>query len=445
VNLNNGINNQVPHNQEAEESVIGSLLIGGDMSRLILEPSDFFSSDMGCLYQSCINLNSRGSAIDQITVSDELNRMSKYKEVGGAAILSKLIANTPTSLDLLYYADIVKRLSMFRKLIQVGSSISKLGYNSEGEVSSNLADADKMLLELRKSGSGITVLSPEERVQKQSNRYDELYKLGVNIAMPTGLLDLDFQLGGGLFPGDLIIIGARPGMGKTTLLQQIANSNAIANPVLFASGEMNADSLTDREVSTMLKIPITRVRSGNYDSDMYVNITGSLDNIRNRKLYLYVGSRENKFNTANVYQAALAVQLRYGLAMIVVDYLSLLQDLQGSKQVDRLGYISAELKTIAMELQVPVVCAHQLNRGTETQDDKRPQLHNLRDSGSIEQDADIVLFIYRDNYYNKSNNNTTQIIIAKQRQGAGVAERVVDVYFDIHDQTYKNITGISGI
>ena len=228
-------------------------------------------------------------------------------------------------------------------------------------------------------------------------------------------------------------------MGKTTILQQIANGAAEHNPVLFASGEMNDDSLTDREMATLMKVPITNVRAGDYDDELFLGIIKNFEVVKRRRCFMFVRSRENAFTTANLYQAALNIRLRHGLCLIVVDYLGLLRDKYGTNQVERLGYISAELKGIAMELHVPILCAHQLNRGTESLEDKRPQLHHLRDSGNIEQDADVVMFLYRENYYQRGGKPTnTEVIIAKQRQGPGVDERTIEVVFDTKDQTYKN-------
>jgi replicative DNA helicase len=433
----------VPHNLEAEESVIGSLIIGGDISHIVLESTDFFNDNMALIYQSCLNLHNQGVIIDPVTLADDLQRVGKLKIVGGSVVIMRLMANTPTSLDLPYYSDIVKRYSTFRKLIQVGNRISEMGYNPELNINKAIENADSYILELRKYNNQTIVISPEERFEQQSKRYDDLLKLGKTTSIGTNLIDLDYQLGGGFFPGDLIILGARPGVGKTTLLQQIANHTGKNHkPVLFASGEMTTDSLTDREIAALLKIPITTIRSGDFESDVYVRILECLEFIKTNNVYQFVRSKDNAFTTANLYQAALNIKSRFGLSLIVVDYLSLLKDKYGNNQVERLGYITSELKNMAGELNVPVLCAHQLNRGTETRDDKRPQLFDLRDSGNIEQDADVVIFIYRENYYGTTSNNFTEIILAKQRQGSGVDGGIIKVYFNKKEQLYKNATEV---
>ena len=200
---------------------------------------------------------------------------------------------------------------------------------------------------------------------------------------------------------------------------------------------MDAASLTDRDVASLLEIPINTVRSGEYDDDLLRHILVSMETIGGRQLFIFEGNRAMPFTTGNIYQAAMQVKLRYGLGMIVVDYLGLLRDRYGSNQNDRLGFITAALKSMAMEFQVPVLCASQLSRSLESQDDKRPQLHDLRDSGNIEQDADVVLFLYRESYYGKTGNET-EIIIAKQRQGPS-GGRKVRVYFDRKAQLYRDM------
>ena len=429
-----------PHNLDAKEGVVGSLLIDGEGIRsvaLVLQPADFFHEQCAWLYQACQSLNNRGAAIDQITVADELSRMGKLAECGGAAYMSHLVAMVPTALDIEHYADIVKRLSMYRRLADAGEKITFMGHEARGDLADAFRQADDLLLALRKEDRQTTVVSPMDRARRQMDRYEALYQRNEVQALATGLMDLDGQLGGGFFGGDLIIVGGRPGMGKTTFLQQIATRAAASGPVLLASGEMNEDALTDREVATELKVPVGLIRAGKYDLDRYSEIVGAMGTIAERKVYLMVGSRRNPFTTANLYEAASQMQVRYGLGLIAVDYLGLLQDRYGTNQVERLGNISAALKSMAMELNVPVLGAHQLNRASEMRDDKRPRLHDLRDSGNIEQDADVVLFLYRESYYGEPG-NVTEILIAKQRQGPTTA-RMVEVYYDPEEQAFKNL------
>lgn len=427
-----------PHNNQAEESVIGSLLTGGLISHLDLESSDFYTDAMSIMYQACLNLYSRDSAIDSVTLADELSRQGKLKIVGGTAILSRLIADCPTSLDIEHYAKIVKRLSQFRKLIKVGQQITSMGFVSQDDFDINLEKADAFLLDLRKESTDISLLSPEDRASKQMERYLQLNKENKTKAVSTGLMDLDVELGGGLYPGDFIILGARPGMGKTTFIQQIANFIGSKNNVLFASGEMNDDAITDRDMATALSVPISTIRYGEYDDNLFDKLLDCVEKLKDRKVYIYESNRRNQFTLNNIYRVANEILLRKGLSLIIVDYLGLLKDKYGSNPVERLGYISQGLKSMAMELNVPILCAHQLNRSVEMREDKTPQLFDLRDSGNLEQDADIVLFLYRDNYYGGSS-KITNAIIAKQRQGEMSDKRQVELFFDTSDHLYKNL------
>ena len=228
-----------PCNVDAEEGVIGSLLIDGSSISLVtgrLEPGDFFTDPCRMLYEACLALHGGGVAIDQITIVDELGRAGKLSDCGGAAFLSHLIANTPTSLDLEPYADIVKRDSTRRKLIRAAKDIEASAYEGKGDVDEMLRNADDRLLNLRKTAGSVSVITPEDRVALQSDRYARAAAEAKRLAVDLGFIDLDRELGGGAFPGDLIIAGGRPGMGKTTFCQEIANHVSARIPVLLCTG-----------------------------------------------------------------------------------------------------------------------------------------------------------------------------------------------------------------
>ena len=214
------------------------------------------------MWAAGVLLHSRGVAVDQITVAGELERQGKLAATGGAAYMSHLVSIVPTSLDAHYYAEIVRNLATHRRLIMVGQQIMQLGFAVAPEANTNLAKADELLVELRKNSGKPTLLTPQQRAEKQWNRYTELESLDHSIAVSTGLSDLDDNLGGGLYPGDLIVVGGRAGMGKTSFLQFVGNYVGKTKPVLFASGEMNDDSITDRDIAGYLGIPIHVVRRG---------------------------------------------------------------------------------------------------------------------------------------------------------------------------------------
>jgi len=433
--------NRLPRNIDAEENVIGSLLIDGNLIHsLNLEPSDFYSEQCAICYSGCKTLVERGVSINQITLAQELNEQGKLEAGGGAAYLSHLISICVTSLDCQYYADIVKRLSTYRGMIATAGQIANIGYNQGPDVTDSINKADELLLSLRKNGVASPIITPEQRADMMSKRYDSLYGAEAGVALPTGLKDLDTQIGGGLFAGEMAIVGARPGMGKTTIVMNIANNAAVSHIVLVCSVEMTVAGITDRDVASVLGVTTNEVRRGGYDEDTYVRITSEgLKTIIGRQLYFY---HESPLTTAKILQAGVNMQLRHGLDLIIIDYLGLLDDDYGNSQYERTGYVSRKLKQIAMKLDVPILVAHQLNRGVETRPDKRPELHDLRDSGRIEEDADLVLFLYRDSYYRDDTDDVSEILIAKQRQGEG--HKIVKVFYDREHQQYRDLIQGSG-
>ncbi len=427
----------LPRNLDAEEAVLASLLVDGSLvEHLALERADFYYEQNQQLYGACLALKGRGVSVNQITVAQELARCSNLEAVGGASYLSHLISICSTPYDIGFYAEIVHNLSVSRQLISAASQIAAWGYDMTPDSAGTIEKADTLLLNLRKKCAQTFVITPEDRIKSLNERYETLMKSESGNALPTGLQDLDDRIGGGFYPGDLVIVGARPGMGKTTFLEWVSHQVVESKQVLFCSGEMDVNSMSDREIAGNLGVPVNRIRCGSYDIDLYPKIIGQgLEEIRRKRLYFFEASRSNPFNTTNIYQAALQTQLRYGLDMIVVDYLGLLSDRFGTNQNERLGYITRALKEMARDMRVPMLVAHQLNRGLEARDEKRPQLHDLRDSGNIEQDADVVLLLYRDSYYNKKQTGVTEIIVAKQRQGE--SNKKARVYFDNVHRVYR--------
>ncbi|MDP2729311.1 MAG: DnaB-like helicase C-terminal domain-containing protein [Dehalococcoidales bacterium] len=425
-----------PHNIDAEDNVIGSLLIDGDLIHgLNLEPSDFYHEINQFIFSACIALAERAVSINQITLAQELNEKGKLEAAGGAAYLSHLIASCATSLDCRYYADIVKRLATYRGLIAASDKIATLGYGQGPDISDSLNKADEILLALRKNGAASPIITPKERASLMADRYSTLFTAEAGIALPTGLPDLDAQIGGGLYAGEMAIVAARPGLGKTTFLMNVGNNRAASHKVLVCSAEMTVAGITDRDVASVLGMTTNEVRSGGYVETTFAKILGEgLSAVIDRQLYFY---HETPLTTDKILQAGVNMQLRHGLDLIVVDYLGLLDDDYGNSQYERTGYVSRKLKQIAMKLDVPILVAHQLNRALETRPDKRPMLYDLRDSGRIEEDADLVLFLYRDSYYQDDADDVTEILIAKQRQGEG--HKIVKVFYDRQHQQYRDL------
>jgi len=444
-----------PHNIDSEEAVIGSVLIDGELIRsLTLQPDDFYHEENGLFYHAMLELKEEGKGINQITVAEKLDRQGKLEECGGAAYLCHLVSMVPTSLDCQHYAEIVQRLSTSRKLIVVGESISKMGYGGDADTVTNLAKADKLLLDLRKTAGGGHIITPEDRTRLLMDRYSGLYSKEKGIGLSTGLVDLDWRIGG-LFPGDLVILGARPKVGKTTLLQCISNHIGQSNNVLFCSAEMNVGSLSDRDVAGRLGVPANQIRTGGYDDEIMDSILNkALPWIDSLNIYHLDTTFHHRITTTNIYQSAYEIKERYGLSLVVVDYLGLLDDKYGNNQNDRIGYMTKNLKQIAMGLDIPVLCAHQLNRAADYRDDKRPTPTDLRDSGNVEQDADSILFFYREDYYYKKEDwdrkypqgndyyktypaGIAEILVSLQRHS--IPGKGVKVLWDEKGQTYRDL------
>ena len=428
-----------PHNVDAEESVLGSILIEGDLIRgLSISPNDFYHEVNRIIYSAMLKLKEANIKVNQITLAQRLQEQEKLQDIGGAAYLSHLISVVPTHLDCDYYADIVQKLSVHRQLIIAGAQISSLGYEEVGSSTDVLSKADALLLKLRQGSGSVSIITPEARVKRLWDRYEKLYTSESGVALSTGYIDLDWKLGGGFFDGDFIILAARPSMGKTALAECISNNIAYGKNILFCSGEMSVEGLGDRDVARQTRVPIGTIRFGGYDEELYQKIIDkALPYISGLDIYHLDCIEPTSFTVPAIYQAAYEMKMRIGLSMIVIDYLGLLTDNYGRSENERIGYISRSIKQMARTLQVPVLALHQLNRGVEGREDKRPRLHDLRDSGSLEQDADVVMFLYRESYYKDTDNNIAQVLIAKQRQGESMKH--IDILWDERDLTYKNL------
>jgi replicative DNA helicase len=300
-----------------------------------------------------------------------------------------------------------------------------------------LERADNIILNVRKHGVPSPIITPEDRQNKLLQRYLDLDN-HKEVAVRTCIESLDYVLGGGLFNGDVIVLGARPGMGKTTFMQTIANNISTTKNILFCSAEMTTDNLSDRDVAGIIGVPTNVVRLGNYQNNVFDNIVNiAIPNLRLRQIYYY---EDTPLTVDRILQACISMKMRHGLDAVMIDYLGMLDDEYGHSQYERVGYISRKIKQLAKKLNLPVLIAHQLNRGVQEREEKRPQLSDLRDSGKVEEDADIVMFLYRDTYYNVTDEGQpvppTELIIAKHRQG----EANKTIYLD-YDKVHQLYTG----
>jgi replicative DNA helicase len=425
-----------PHDLSAEEAFLGAILLDeSGMEQISIKESDFYHEPHILIFKSFLNVYQAKTHIDQITVAQELNRMGKLEAAGGVSYLIYLTTVCPSPMDAKVYADSIKRMSVSRQLIVAGREIENIGYSDMVDSYEVLKKCDEKLLAIRKSGLIPRILTPRERADGLLERYTKLYEQKKNIAISTGLTKLDGKLGGGFFNGDVIIVAGRTGMGKTTMMSFLSNEIATEHNVLFCSAEMNADSLSDREIARNAKIPTSRVRIGNYDPEIYDKIMDGIGKVAGKKIYIY---DEIPMTTDKILQSALTMKLRHGLGAVVIDYMGILSDEYGRSTYERVSYISRKIKEIARILDVPVIVAAQLSRSVEERESKRPKLSDLRDSGNIEQDADIILLLYRESYYDiaKEDDDLTEILIGKNRQGQ--SNRIVRVYYNKKTQSYAN-------
>ncbi len=421
-----------PHDIMAEEAVIGSLLIDGAAIYQITTPLDesshFYSEQGRWIYGACLSLYQRNEAINQITVAQELDRQGKLEGCGGAAYLSHLISICPTSLDIEHYAQIVYRLSMMRRLISAADQIAAIGYKADPDVDTSLGEAENVLFRLSHGQSQRDFIhirqvldSYFETTAPESE--DNLQKPLSHVL--SGFTGLD-ELLGGFQRSDLIIIAGRPSMGKTSLALNIARNAAVEQKACVAlfSLEMAREPLVLRLLSGEANIDSRRVRLGLHSEAEEKRIMDATGILSEAPIYIDDSPR---LRVAEMRSKARRLYYKSGINLIIIDHLGLM-DGQMKDRVQEISYISRSLKAIARELDVPVLAVSQLSRAVEWRASHTPQLSDLRDSGSIEQDADMVVFIYRDEYYSTEEEwkrehpdekypPPAEIIIAKHRNG----------------------------
>jgi replicative DNA helicase len=440
----------IPYNQDCEESVIGSLLIDGEAIYEInqfLKKEDFHTVICQHLYEACTSIMARGEMVDQITVAHELNSKDSLQEVGGAAFLSTLIVNTPTSANIEYYARVVKNTAIARRSISAGNKIMNLGY-TETDPNKLVSEAEKIILELQREVAMPKLLLPNDIAQMSVTRYDDLNE-GKRKGVYTGFTELDESLGG-LFGGELCYIAGRPGTGKTETLLSIGTyvGQKFGN-VLLASLEQPWGDITDRLLGREIEMSPRKIRAGCYSPEVLQSIMRFAGEIPKSNLYFYDSGGDidgRGATTRSIYSIASHMKIAYGLRCIIIDYLGLLDDNSGDKSYERISQISRKLKRLSMDLDIPVICAAQLNREVERRVDHKPQISDLRDSGAIEQDADTILLIYRPDLYEeeivKAREegidiiNKANLIIGKQRQGGEVAGSHITLHWNPQKRCY---------
>jgi replicative DNA helicase len=412
----------VPHNREAEEAVIGAVLINPeayyDVAAFLLA-DDFYIHRNRWVWEAFTRLHERRSPIDLLTVSEELDHMGQLADIGGPAYLTALINQVPTSLHAEAYGRIVEETAIRRRMLSAANEIAKLAYTQDQTVDTVMDDAEKSIFSvgerrLRKDVQPIQqVLSDYyDRVDQLSQRGEEIY------GVPTGLIDLD-RLLGGLQRSDLLIVAGRPGSGKTGFLLSVAKNAAQKHKkhVAIFSLEMSNEQLVQRLIAQETGIDTQRLRTGHLNDDEWPLFTHAIEVLSDTNIYL---DDTPAITPLQLRTKCRRLALEYELDLVLVDYLQLMSgDTRTDNRVQEVSYISRNLKVLARELNVPVLAAAQLSRAVEQRADKKPVLSDLRESGSLEQDSDIVMFIHRPDMLEKDSprQNIAEIIVAKHRNG----------------------------
>lgn len=428
-----------PHSLQSEQAVIGALIIDGkawDVVEGILTADDFYRLDHRLIFSAQMELGAQNKPIDLVTVSDLLEARGQLEQAGGLAYLGTIAHDTPSSANVKQYAKIVRDKAVLRRLIAVGSQIASDAWDAGGESIDTVVDrAQSAVMTVSDAASEEPQLIAThlrefvDEMERRNERGGEL------LGLSTGLIDLDAKTYG-LQPGDLIILAARPSMGKTTLATNIAEHAALnGKAVAMFSAEMPTQQLVERMTSSLGRIPFAEIRSGSLTEEHWLEFTAATHRMKGMRLVIDDGSAPS---VSDVRSRSRRVKREYGLDLIVVDYLQLMRG-TGDNRTQEIGSISRGLKGIAKELGVPVIALSQLNRGLESRNNKRPKLSDLRDSGEIEQDADHVWFLYRDEIYdeNTTRKGCAELIIAKQRNGElgviGLASKLDHMRFESLD------------
>lgn len=412
-----------PQNLEAEQAVLGAIFL--EAQALItasdrLMPEDFYRTSHSRIFEVMLDLSDKGEPVDLVTLIDELHRKNWLEEVGGVAYLGDLANAVPTAANVLYYAQIVEEKSLLRRLIRVATSIATESYAAEEEVDSILNDAEKSILEVSRKQTTDEFMNIKDVLIEAFDKIELLqHTAGEVTGIPTGFQELD-RITAGFQKNDLVIVAARPSVGKTAFALNISQNVATKTDenVAIFSLEMGADQLVMRMLCAEGNIDAQRLRTGRLEDDDWQRLTMAMGSLSKAGIFI---DDTPGIKVKEIRSKCRKLKQEQGLGMVMIDYLQLIQgDARSSEgRQQEVSEISRELKGLARELEVPVIALSQLSRGVESRQDKRPMMSDIRESGSIEQDADIVAFLYRDDYYDQESEkkDIIEIIIAKQRNG----------------------------
>ncbi|MBI2023333.1 replicative DNA helicase [Candidatus Giovannonibacteria bacterium] len=435
-----------PQNIEAEISVLGSILLEGKVADKVIDiisADDFYKTEHQMIFDSILTLFSKQKPIDVVSIADSLKEKGLLEKVGGSSYITNLVNSVPTSSNAAYYAEIVRKNKILRELISTSHEISHLGYQGQDDVDSLLDQAEKKIFAISQKSltEGFAPISDE--LEKAWERIDKLHKgSGTGIrGVATGFRDLDNTLSG-LQRSDLVILAARPSLGKTSFAMDIARHVAVKDnvPVGIFSLEMSSEQLVDRLIAAEASVSLWHLRTGRLstadDGEDFSRIRDALARLSKAPLYI---DDESSTNILQMRAKARRLKAEKGLGLIIVDYLQLMVPRVASdSMVQQITEISRSLKGLAKELDVPVLALSQLNRAVEHRNDKKPQLADLRESGAIEQDADVVMFIYREDKIkeNSERKNQADILIEKHRNGP---TGTVTLYFNPEQASFTTL------
>lgn len=413
-----------PHDIEAEQAVIGSMLTDKDsvISAVeVLKAEDFYREDNKVIYDAIMNLYNRGEPVDIITLKDELVTLGKFEGIGGLEYLAELPEKVPTTANVEKYIKIVEEKSMLRTLIRTANELIVLGYDQTQEVEDIMDVAEKKIFNVmqRKNQKGYS--SMKDILVESFTQLEELYNRKQHITgVPTGFADLDYRTAG-LHGSELILIAARPAMGKSAFALNIATNAALRGntPVAIFSLEMSKEQMVNRILCSEAMVDSNKVRTGKLEDEDWGKLAEAIGPLSETGIYV---DDTPGISVMEIRAKCRKLKLEKNIGLVVIDYLQLVQGSgkRNSSREQEISEISRSLKILAKELNVPVIALSQLSRAVEQRPDHRPMLSDLRESGAIEQDADIVMFLYRDDYYNEDSEkkNIAEVIIAKHRGGS---------------------------
>ncbi|MFB6365810.1 replicative DNA helicase [Paenibacillus elgii] len=411
-----------PQNLEAEQAVLGAILLDSDALVTAMErvtSDDFYRGSHQRIFEAMIEIAEANEPVDLITLTARLQDKKQLEEVGGISYLSELANAVPTAANVDYYAQIVEEKSMLRRLIRAATQIVTNGYSGEDEVGVLLSDAEQRIMEISQARSGSGFIAIKDVLMEVFDKVEFLFnQKGSTTGVRSGFADLD-KMTSGFQRSDLIIVAARPSVGKTAFALNIAQNVGVREKetVAIFSLEMGAAQLVQRMICAEANVDAGRMRTGFLEPDDWEKLTMAIGSLSEANIYI---DDSPSVTVADIRAKCRRLKKEKGLGMILIDYLQLIHGRgKGDNRQQEVSEISRTLKQIARELDVPVIALSQLSRGVEQRQDKRPMMSDLRESGSIEQDADIVAFLYRDDYYDKESEkkNIIEIIIAKQRNG----------------------------